>query len=349
MRALAMESLDGFLEEAAGIVARALSGRLCRVVALDPGGWCLVLKAEGRDGGRISAVRGPVPEPLRGGGAVAEVRAGGEVYGVLGLQVFGGRGLEHGEVRFLEEAAAIIGAAVERVRWEQRRFGEERERFGRAEQRLRFLSEASALLAAAPDYISTLTTAARMAVPALADWCFVDVIEEGGGAHRLVVAHSEAGGEDLAASFRNSYPFREDAPHASPRVLRTGRAELLSAIDDGLLRRLARSEEHLEMMRRLGPRAGHLERGRPSGLRQRAVCEERTPPGRDRVAGRPVDHLRWKATDGPAASVEEPRLARERFAVLDDTDDEAVALAESPGRQNQDITRMPEDLRDLPA
>jgi hypothetical protein len=48
-----------------------------------------------------------------------------------------------------------------------------------AERRLAFLAEASARLAGSLDVEATLGTIAELAVPALADWCFVEVLEAG--------------------------------------------------------------------------------------------------------------------------------------------------------------------------
>ena len=47
-----------------------------------------------------------------------------------------------------------------------------------ADDVLRFLAESSATLASSLDYRTTLVNVARLAVPTLADWCAVDVMEE---------------------------------------------------------------------------------------------------------------------------------------------------------------------------
>jgi PAS domain S-box-containing protein len=45
---------------------------------------------------------------------------------------------------------------------------------------LRFLGDASAALSSSLDYETTLRTVARLTVPAIADWCAVDLVETGG-------------------------------------------------------------------------------------------------------------------------------------------------------------------------
>ena len=59
----------------------------------------------------------------------------------------------------------------------------------RTEEAQRFLSGASATLSSSLDYRTTLAGVARLAVPHLADWCTVDVLEEDGSLERLAVEH----------------------------------------------------------------------------------------------------------------------------------------------------------------
>ena len=49
-----------------------------------------------------------------------------------------------------------------------------------ADEGVRFLAEAGQALAASLDWEQTLVQVAKLAVPALADWCIVDVLEEDG-------------------------------------------------------------------------------------------------------------------------------------------------------------------------
>src|SRR5215211_5458073 len=56
---------------------------------------------------------------------------------------------------------------------------------------LRFLAESGETLASSLDYRTTLANVARLAVPTLADWCAVDVMEEDGSVERLAVEHHD--------------------------------------------------------------------------------------------------------------------------------------------------------------
>src|SRR5205807_6097079 len=75
----------------------------------------------------------------------------------------------------------------------------------RTEEAQRFLTEASALLAGSLDYETTLQQVTRLAVPQIADWCAVEMVEE--GAFRPVaVAHIDPAKVEMARDVRRRYP-----------------------------------------------------------------------------------------------------------------------------------------------
>lgn len=92
----------------------------------------------------------------------------------------------------------------------------------RAESRQRFLAEAGMILGASLERGRTLTAIARLAVPSLAEACFVDLVDEEGEVEPLEPAVSSPGGYALVARYRaQSLRLEEDSYLAS--VLRTGR------------------------------------------------------------------------------------------------------------------------------
>jgi len=124
-----------------------------------------------------------------------------------------------------------------------------------ARQRLAFLAEASRELASSLDYKTTLATVARLAVPALADWCAVDVVDEAGATVRLATAHADPAKVALARELERRYPPDPDAPRGVPRVLRTGTPELYPTIPEAMLAESARDAEHARLLRALGMRS----------------------------------------------------------------------------------------------
>ncbi|HSM38589.1 MAG TPA: histidine kinase dimerization/phospho-acceptor domain-containing protein [Candidatus Limnocylindrales bacterium] len=122
----------------------------------------------------------------------------------------------------------------------------------RSEDRLRFLSEASAILAQSVDYQETVARIARIAVPRLADWCTVDVIERGEGLSRLAVAHADPAKVALAEEIRRRWPPDPETPTAVHQVLESRQSRLMPVITDVQLVEAARDGEHLAILRDLG-------------------------------------------------------------------------------------------------
>lgn len=106
----------------------------------------------------------------------------------------------------------------------------------REEARRLLLEDATRALAESLDYEVTLTRVARLAVPLLADWCAVDILEDGhDGPRSLAVAHVDPDKVELARALGKKYPRAPDAPSGVPNVLRTGASELYPTISDELI------------------------------------------------------------------------------------------------------------------
>ena len=120
----------------------------------------------------------------------------------------------------------------------------------RAEDASRFLADASGVLAESLDYEVTLERVAHLAVPSLADWCVVDIVEKH-QVRRLAIAHTDPARVELARQLQARYPEEPDAPNGVWAVLRNGKSEMLSEISDAMLVAGARDDEHLRLIRAL--------------------------------------------------------------------------------------------------
>ena len=121
----------------------------------------------------------------------------------------------------------------------------------RAEEAQRFLVEAGAAFAGSLDYRSTLAAVARLAVPRIADWARVDVIEAG-KLRTVAVEHVDERKVELAWELAHRYQERADAQQGPPHVLRTGKSELATEISEEQLAELATDDLHLGLVRELG-------------------------------------------------------------------------------------------------
>jgi PAS domain S-box-containing protein len=142
--------------------------------------------------------------------------------------------------REVEEVLVYVVDVTERVRLEQGQ---------------RFLSEASAVLASSLDYQTTLERVAQLAVPELADWCTVHMIEEDGSIEQIAVAHNDPVKLQWAQEIRHKYPLNPNEPRGAALTLRTGQSDILPNIPDELLVQAARDPEHLEILRQVGFRS----------------------------------------------------------------------------------------------
>ena len=122
----------------------------------------------------------------------------------------------------------------------------------RREEAQRFLAEVGATLSSSLDYRATLASVARLAVPRLADWCAVDIVEEDGSLERLAVEHEDPQKVQLAHELQERYPPDPEAPQGLLRVLRSGQSEFYPDITDEMMVAAARDAEHLRLMRELG-------------------------------------------------------------------------------------------------
>jgi PAS domain S-box-containing protein len=118
------------------------------------------------------------------------------------------------------------------------------------ELRLAFLSEASAALGESLDYTETLTRVAQLCVPALADWCAVDVLEDMDQVNRVALAHADPEGTALVEEIQRRWPPDPASPSAARQVIDTGAPRYLQITDD-LLAEVARDPDHLALIRQL--------------------------------------------------------------------------------------------------
>jgi len=123
----------------------------------------------------------------------------------------------------------------------------------RTEDAIRYMDMASRILSASLDYEQTLAQLAKLAVPKIADWCSITILDPGSPFPRtLAVEHSDPEKLDLAKKFQERYPPDWTAPTGVPNVIRTGVSEIYTEIPEELLRKGSQSEEHFREALELG-------------------------------------------------------------------------------------------------
>ncbi len=170
------------------------------------------------------------------------MRVPGRTIGAVGLSFPGRRRLDAAELEFFEIMADTCAQALERIRV--------RAESAAQSARLRFLADASSELSTSLDYEATLAAVAKLSVPDFADWCTIDVVEDG-RLHTLAIEHVDPAKVELARRLQERYPSDPDAQHGAWHVLRTGVSEHLPEISEDILEAGAVDEEHLALMREL--------------------------------------------------------------------------------------------------
>jgi PAS domain S-box-containing protein len=124
-----------------------------------------------------------------------------------------------------------------------------------AELRQRFLADAGEALASSLDHDETLQRVAALTVPALADWCSVDLVDPNGRPRLVAVAHADPDKVTFAHDFRRRYPPDPRSNRGFYAVVRTGRPELYPDIPDELLDNSVADPEQREAIRAIGMRS----------------------------------------------------------------------------------------------
>jgi PAS domain S-box-containing protein len=215
------------------------------------------------------------------------------------------------DLALAEDIARRAAVAVDNALLLQRR--EQAQRVAEAAQeRLGVLADASQALATTLEYERTLTAIGTLLVPRYADWYAVDVADDDGGFRRVALVHRDPSKQRWVEQGRMLAPPDSDEPEGTSRAVRTGESVLYRELTDEFLRRSARSDEHYEVLRRLGATSAIVAPltagGRTFGALILVSTDERRRYERDDVDF--VEHLSRRV----AMAVDNARLYREAQA-----------------------------------
>ena len=160
---------------------------------------------------------------------------------------------------------------------------------------------------------------ARLAVPAYADWCFVELLQPDGSIVREAMAHADPERLALGRTYDRLFPLDPEAPVGSPHVIRTGEPELTPEIPEEFLAAAAHDDdEYLAALRELAFRSALIvplrARGRVIGdlaLASLGVRPPLRPRRRSRSRRSWPTAARWRwTTRGCTPSCARPRRRR---------------------------------------
>jgi PAS domain S-box-containing protein len=136
--------------------------------------------------------------------------------------------------------------------------------------RLQFIAQATEILSSSLDHETTLANVARLAVPALADWCLIEVLEEDGSLRRIALTNPDPAREKMVSELEKRYPPRRTSSPDFPDPLETGKPLLVPDVTEEMLAAGAVDDRHLKILRGFGLRSVMviplIARGRVLGL-----------------------------------------------------------------------------------
>ncbi|KRF40961.1 PP2C family protein-serine/threonine phosphatase [Terrabacter sp. Soil810] len=171
-------------------------------------------------------------------------RADGSAFGAVGFRFEGQVGPVDPDLVW------VLGVLADMCAQTMLRLRAEAQSANRAAQ-LEFLADASQALATSLDYRQTLRQVASLAVPAHADWCSVQMVDDG-VLRTLAVAHIDPDKVQLARELETRWPPDPDRQGGAAHVARTGESLLVENVTDEMLVASAQDDEHLRVARELG-------------------------------------------------------------------------------------------------
>jgi PAS domain S-box-containing protein len=142
--------------------------------------------------------------------------------------------------------SAQVAIALENSRlFEQRK---------RSEAALRLLSQTSDQLTETLEYRDVVSRISAVAVPALADFCVVDAMEDG-VLRPIAWAHVDPSLSPAVEELHRRYPPDANSPQPQGQVWRSKKALLISEVTDEVISTASRDENHRRLVRALAPRS----------------------------------------------------------------------------------------------
>jgi PAS domain S-box-containing protein len=151
------------------------------------------------------------------------------------------------------DGETIIGVGVTVIDITERRALLHAERDARL--RADFLARAGAILDSSLDFEETLANVANIAIPEIADWCAVSILDESGRMREVATAHVDPAQREVAREISARFPVDPAAPSGTLAVVRTGETVFVREITDEMLVASIPDPEHLALVRKLGLRS----------------------------------------------------------------------------------------------
>ncbi len=176
------------------------------------------------------------------------VRWRGAVFGILEVDSVEPHVIETTALPLIQRVAGMLSGSIEVSKRHTAEVQATRDA-GAARRQLALLAEVSRLLATSLDLDATVSSIAKLAVPALADWCSIDIVEDGAVLRQTF--HSDPDKVTLARELEARFPTHAGPALGTFNVIRTGTSELYAEIPAAMLADKTGGPDRLEILRRL--------------------------------------------------------------------------------------------------
>jgi K+-sensing histidine kinase KdpD len=221
------------------------------------------------------------------------------------------RDFDRDDLGYLMALGRQCAAALQRARLYETEYAA-RQSAQQAAERLVFLAHASEVLGSTLDYETTVRGVARLAVPQIADWCTVQIVEPDGTFRTLALEHADPSKVELAWRYVGLAPATLADEYGAGAVIRTGVTYHIDWITPEMLEAGVSDPAQLELLRQIGPRSALVVpltvRDRTFGAFTLASAESgRRFDERDRALAEDLAHR-------AATAIDNARLFQEREA-----------------------------------
>jgi signal transduction histidine kinase/ActR/RegA family two-component response regulator len=198
-----------------------------------------------------------------------------------------------------------------------------------AEQRLRFVADASILLASSLDIRETLQELVRAVVPRFADWCTIAARDDDGVTRRIAGVHVDPARAAAMDAYLGGFSPDRHRSSEMTSTVHAGTSFFQPNVTDDMLVATAQDPTHLAILRELGCTstivAPLLVRGQSIGALSMCMSGERVFDELDHQLARELGALAGLAIDS-ARRLDAERRARERAERAEATKDEFLAM-----------------------
>ncbi len=113
------------------------------------------------------------------------------------------------------------------------------------ESKLEFMVESAKILSLDLDFKSRLTEKAKLAVPHLADWCAIDIVNDAGELERVTIVHQSHDRIRQIEAYEKKYPRDDSRPDSVYNVIQRQQPCFIKLVTEEMIRAGVSSEEQL--------------------------------------------------------------------------------------------------------